>query len=85
MSSETELKTSRRIGIPKALFVARCAGGNESLVAHPSSMTHAAMDEAARLRAGITDTLVRLSIGIEDGNDLVVDLKAGLDAALEVR
>jgi cystathionine gamma-synthase len=65
--------------------LAESLGGVESLVAHPASMTHAAMDEAARLRAGITDTLVRLSIGIEDGNDLVTDLKAGLDAALEVR
>jgi cystathionine gamma-synthase len=43
------------------------------------------MDEAARARAGITDTLVRLSIGIEDGNDLIADLERGLDAALAVR
>ena len=64
--------------------LAESLGGVESLVAHPASMTHAAMDEAARLRAGITDTLVRLSIGIEDGNDLVADLRAGLDAAQSV-
>jgi cystathionine gamma-synthase len=44
-------------------------------------MTHAAMDEPARLRAGITDALVRLSIGIESGEDLVADLRRGLDAA----
>ncbi len=65
--------------------LAESLGGVESLVAHPASMTHAAMDEAARARAGITDTLVRMSIGIEDGDDLVRDLRAGLDAALALR
>ena len=65
--------------------LAESLGGVESLVAHPASMTHAAMDEAARQRAGITDTLVRLSVGIEDGNDLVADLRAGLDAARALR
>ena len=45
-------------------------------------MTHAAMDEAARERAGISETLVRLSVGIEDGDDLARDLAAGLDASL---
>jgi cystathionine gamma-synthase len=44
-------------------------------------MTHAAMDAAARERAGISETLVRLSIGIEEGDDLARDLTAGLDAA----
>ena len=62
--------------------LAESLGGVESLVAHPASMTHAAMDEAARLRAGISDALVRLSVGIEDGEDLAEDLAAALDAAL---
>ena len=62
--------------------LAESLGGVESLVAHPASMTHAAMDEAARLRAGISDTLVRLSVGIEDGDDLAHDLAAALDASL---
>jgi len=61
--------------------LAESLGGVESLVAHPASMTHAAMDEAARERAGISATLMRLSIGIEQGDDLVRDLTAGLDAA----
>ena len=65
--------------------LAESLGGVESLVAHPASMTHAAMDEAARARAGLSDTLVRLSIGIEDGEDLVRDLRAGLDAAAAAR
>jgi len=61
--------------------LAESLGGVESLVAHPASMTHAAMDEAARARAGISATLVRLSVGIEEGNDLARDLAQGLDAA----
>lgn len=61
--------------------LAESLGGVESLVAHPASMTHAAMDEAARERAGISATLMRLSIGIEQGDDLLRDLASGLDAA----
>jgi cystathionine gamma-synthase len=62
--------------------LAESLGGVESLIAHPASMTHAAMDATARQRAGISDTLLRLSIGIEEGADLVADLEQGLDAAL---
>ncbi|HEX9773120.1 MAG TPA: PLP-dependent transferase, partial [Steroidobacteraceae bacterium] len=61
--------------------LAESLGGVESLVAHPASMTHAAMDADARARAGITDSLLRLSIGIEDGGDLVRDLEQALAAA----
>jgi cystathionine gamma-synthase len=62
--------------------LAESLGGVESLVAHPASMTHAAMDETARTTAGITDTLVRLSVGIEAADDLVRDLDDGLAAAM---
>ena len=61
--------------------LAESLGGVESLVAHPASMTHAAMDAAARERAGISDSLVRLSVGIEEASDLVRDLAIALDAA----
>jgi len=61
--------------------LAESLGGVESLVAHPASMTHAAMDAAARARAGISDTLIRLSVGIEEGSDLVRDLEHGLEFA----
>jgi cystathionine gamma-synthase len=64
--------------------LAESLGGVESLVAHPASMTHAAMDAAARERAGISDTLLRLSIGIEEGADLVRDLETALGAARRV-
>ena len=64
--------------------LAESLGGVESLVAHPASMTHAAMAPEARRAAGIADTLLRLSIGIEDGDDLLRDLDAGLQRALAV-
>ncbi len=60
--------------------LAESLGGVESLIAHPATMTHASMDEEARRIAGISDSLLRLSVGIEDGDDLVEDLTAALDA-----
>ncbi len=62
--------------------LAESLGGVESLVAHPDTMTHAAMDPEARLAAGITPGLLRLSVGIEATEDLLADLKAGLDRAV---
>jgi len=61
--------------------LAESLGGVESLVAHPATMTHAAMEPAARERAGITDSLLRLSVGIETADDLLADLTAGLARA----
>lgn len=61
--------------------LAESLGGVESLVAHPSTMTHAAMDPAARATAGITDGMLRLSVGIEDTQDLLEDLGAALARA----
>ena len=59
--------------------LAESLGGVESLVAHPASMTHAAMDPAARARAGLTDGLIRLSVGIEGLEDLRADLARALE------
>jgi len=64
--------------------LAESLGGVESLVAHPATMTHASMDPEARKRAGISDSLIRLSIGIEDAGDLVRDVEAALDQAAAV-
>ena len=55
-------------------------GSVESLVTHPVTMTHADVDEAERKRVGITDGLVRLSVGLEDSEDLIQDLGQALDA-----
>jgi cystathionine gamma-synthase len=64
--------------------LAESLGGVESLIAHPSSMTHAGMEEGARRRAGIGEGLLRVSVGIEDARDLVADLAAGLERAATV-
>lgn len=67
--------------------LAESLGGVESLVAHPASMTHAAMTADVRAKAGISDGLLRLSVGIEAVEDLIADLDAGLRraAAAQVR
>ena len=61
--------------------LAESLGGVESLVAHPATMTHAAMSADARRVAGIGDGLLRLSVGIEDADDLLADLDAALQRA----
>lgn len=67
------------------LFIlAESLGGVESLVAHPVTMTHTSMTPEAQLAAGISESLLRLSVGIEPIDDLVTDLTAALDRAVAV-
>jgi cystathionine gamma-synthase len=61
--------------------LAESLGGVESLIAHPATMTHAAMSAEARAVAGISDGLLRLSVGIEASHDLVADIAAALKRA----
>ncbi|MFZ0869291.1 MAG: PLP-dependent transferase, partial [Rhodanobacter sp.] len=61
--------------------LAESLGGVESLIAHPATMTHSSMAVEARRTAGIADSLLRLSVGIEDGDDLLRDLDAALARA----
>lgn len=63
--------------------LAESLGGVESLVSHPTTMTHAGMDPEARRLAGITDGLLRLSVGLEAETDLIADLDRALVAARE--
>jgi cystathionine gamma-synthase len=65
----------------QSFTLAESLGGVESLVAHPATMTHAAMDAEARRVAGLGDGLLRLSVGIEAIEDLSVDIDAALDRA----
>jgi cystathionine gamma-lyase len=58
--------------------LAESLGGAESLIGHPASMTHASIPREARLKVGLTDSLIRLSVGIEDAQDLIDDLAAAL-------
>jgi cystathionine gamma-synthase len=71
----------RFVNALQCFTLAESLGGVESLIAHPATMTHASMDEAARATAGIEDSLLRLSVGIEHADDLVADLAAALDHA----
>ncbi|HVS62018.1 MAG TPA: cystathionine gamma-synthase [Thermoanaerobaculia bacterium] len=82
--SRHELAAVERFVEGLRLFtLAESLGGVESLVAHPATMTHAAMEPEARRAAGIGDALLRLSVGIEDPKDLVADLRHALDRVLE--
>ena len=58
--------------------LAESLGGVESLINHPASMTHASVPKEERLKAGLTDSLIRLSIGVEDAEDLIADLDQAL-------
>ncbi len=58
--------------------LAESLGGVESLIEHPATMTHASISQEDRDRLGIGDSLIRLSVGIEDASDLIVDLESGL-------
>ncbi|MGB0167362.1 MAG: trans-sulfuration enzyme family protein, partial [Luteibaculum sp.] len=62
----------------KIFSLAESLGGVESLAGHPATMTHAAIPREERIKAGVTDSLVRLSVGVEDVEDLVEDLDQAL-------
>lgn len=62
----------------KIFSLAESLGGVESLIGHPATMTHAAIPKAERIASGVTDSLIRLSVGIEDAEDLIEDLKIAL-------
>ena len=63
--------------------LAESLGGVKSLVAHPATMTHASIPEARRREAGVTDSLIRLSVGLEEAEDLINDLDAALQIAVQ--
>jgi cystathionine gamma-synthase len=69
------------VGTLKHFSLAESLGGVESLVAHPATMTHKSMTDEAKAQAGIDDDLIRLSVGIEDADDLIADLQRALDSA----
>ena len=63
----------------KIFTLAESLGGVESLAGHPASMTHASIPKEAREKTGVIDSLIRLSVGIEDAEDLIEDLKQALN------
>ncbi|KQZ46622.1 O-succinylhomoserine (thiol)-lyase [Rhizobium sp. Root149] len=83
LSFETSLGGSalqKFISTLRLFTLAESLGGVESLIAHPATMTHLGMGEAARATAGISDALLRLSVGLEEPADLIDDLSEALDA-----
>ncbi len=62
----------------KLFSLAESLGGVESLIGHPASMTHAAIPREERIKNGLVDSLIRLSVGIEDAEDLIADLKQAI-------
>jgi methionine-gamma-lyase len=62
----------------KLCILAVSLGAVETLIEHPASMTHASIPREERLKTGITDGLVRLSVGIEDAQDIIQDLEQAL-------
>lgn len=76
-----DTETARRFVAALEVFrLAQSLGGTESLINHPASMTHVSMGPEARAKAGVTDQLLRLSVGVEHIEDLLGDLKAALQA-----
>jgi cystathionine beta-lyase/cystathionine gamma-synthase len=73
-------KAKRFLDRLEVMSFAESLGGVESLISHPASMTHASVPPERRAELGISDGLVRLSVGIEDLDDLLADLERGLEA-----
>jgi cystathionine beta-lyase/cystathionine gamma-synthase len=69
----------RVVKATKLFHLAVSLGAVESLIEHPATMSHASYDPAARQAAGITDNLIRISVGLEDVDDLIEDLAQALE------
>jgi cystathionine beta-lyase len=72
---DDSIENANRVLSSTHLFaLAESLGGVESLINHPASMTHASIPREERIKNGLTDSLIRLSVGIEDADDLIDDL-----------
>jgi cystathionine beta-lyase/cystathionine gamma-synthase len=78
LKDESVEAATKVLSSTKLFSLAESLGGVESLINHPASMTHASIPREERLKNGLTDGLIRLSIGIEDADDLVEDLKQAI-------
>jgi cystathionine beta-lyase/cystathionine gamma-synthase len=76
---DNSIENATRVMSQTELFtLAESLGGVESLIGHPASMTHASIPREERLKVGLTDSLIRLSIGVEDADDLIADLNQAI-------
>ena len=74
-SDEAALKV---LSSTKVIALAESLGGVESLICHPATMTHASIPREVRLKAGLSDSLIRVSVGVEDADDLIADLERAI-------
>jgi len=80
LKDQTEHAARKILSNTHLFSLAESLGGVESLIGHPASMTHASIPKEDRLKVGLTDSLIRLSVGIEDVSDLIEDLRMALEA-----
>ncbi len=78
LKKDTLEDASRVLSTTNIFLLAESLGGVESLIGHPASMTHASIPREERLKSGLTDSLIRLSVGVEDVDDLLEDLEQAL-------
>jgi cystathionine gamma-lyase len=74
LKDTSDAETKRVLMSTKLFSLAESLGGVESLINHPATMTHASIPREERLKNGLSDALIRLSVGIEDAEDLINDL-----------
>jgi cystathionine beta-lyase/cystathionine gamma-synthase len=78
LKDESAETLKRVVSSTKIIALAESLGGVESLINHPATMTHASIPKEERIKNGLKDSLIRLSIGIEDTDDLIEDLKQAI-------
>jgi cystathionine gamma-lyase len=78
LKDDSQAKATKLMESVELFSLAESLGGVESLINHPASMTHASIPKEERSKAGLTDSLIRLSIGVEDAEDLIADLEQAL-------
>jgi cystathionine gamma-lyase len=78
LKDESEQAARKVMSSTKLFSLAESLGGVESLINHPATMTHASIPREERIKNGLTDSLIRLSVGIEDAEDLITDLEQAI-------
>ena len=79
LKNDSEEAARKLLSSTKLFSLAESLGGVESLINHPASMTHVSIPRQERLKNGLSDSLVRLSVGVEDADDLIADLKQAIE------
>ena len=78
LKDDTVEAANKVLSSTKVFSLAESLGGVESLINHPASMTHASIPREERIKNGLSDSLIRLSVGIEDADDLIADLEQAI-------